>query len=659
VTRLSNITTVAGLDFETYWDQDYTLDKLSTADYIRDPRFETIGVSVVHAGRRFWLEDHQFREFARRVDWSRVGVAAHHAHFDGGILAFHYGIIPGLYFDTLSMSRAVYGPYEKHDLDALARRAGVGRKLDIPPLVKGLRRADMPQALWEEYGVYSLNDAEVMMEALKVMCAGFPRSELALIDATIRMFTQPGFVLDDALLKQVEIDELERRRDLLAQAGVTEKDLGSAPKFVALLEAMGVEVEMKRGKNGPIPAVAKSDPFMQGLLDGDDEDLRVLAEARLAVKSTLNVTRARRLLTLSRGGEPVPVYIAYYRAHTGRWGGSDGVNWQNPERTSKKDARKGRIRKAIMAPPGYKIVVRDSAQGEARTLAWFARQEDLVTAFAQGRDVYSERASMYYGRTINRKLNPEDEIPGLIGKNTTLGGGYGMGFVKFAMELLRGMFGGPRIQFTEDDIVRLNVDAQAFLNNKWKMKRVSEAPTRLDRKAMLVHCIVCDHIITQYRAANDKIVGLWEYLDEIVIPSMADGAEFDIGPGTPGSVRVSKNSIILPNGLALRYDNLRRSGAQWIYDTPRGIRHLYGGKTTENLIQALHRIIVADQMLQIAERWDVKLMSHDEVAALVRAELAERALVEMGQIMKASPWWGPGLPLASDGGIAVRYGDAK
>lgn len=658
MTRLSNIITVIGLDFEAYWDKDYTLKKISTADYIRDPRFETIGVSVIHAGRRFWLEDAQFREFVRRVDWSRVAVAAHHTHFDGGVLAFHYGVVPGFYFDTLSLSRAVYGPYEKHDLDAVAVRTGVGRKMEMPD-TRGMRRVDMPKDFWDTYGVYSLNDADVMLAALKVMCAGFPRAELELIDATIRMFTQPGFVLDDDLLRQVEVDELARRRELLAQAGVTEKDMGSAPKFTALLEALGVEVEMKKGKNGPIPAIAKSDPFMQGLLDGDDDDLRVLAEARLAVKSTLNMTRARRLIKLSCGGQPVPIYIAYYRAHTGRWGGSDGVNWQNPERTSKKDPRKGRVRKALMAPPGYKVVVRDSAQGEARTLAWFARQMDLVEAFAQGRDVYSERASLYYGRTINRKLNPEDEIPGLIGKNTTLGGGYGMGFVKFALELLRGMFGGPRIQFVEADIERLNVDAQAFLNDKWKMKRVSEAPTRLDRKAMQVHCIVCDHIITQYRAASDKIVGLWDYFDKIVIPSMADGAEFDIGPGTPGSVRVSKNSIVLPNGLALRYDNLRRHGAKWVYDTARGIRYLYGGKQTENLIQALHRIIVAEQMLEIAENWDVKLMSHDEVAALVRAEMAERALMEMGQIMKKPPKWGPSLPLASDGGIADRYGDAK
>lgn len=659
MTRLSNIITVVGLDFETFWDQDYTLKKLSTADYIRDPRFETIGVSVIHAGRRFWLEEPQFREFARRVDWSRVGIAAHHTHFDGGILAFHYGAVPGFYFDTLSLSRAVFGPYVKHDLDAMALRCNVGRKLAAPPDTKGFRRAQMTQETWDAYGVYSVNDNVVMMDALKFMCRGFPRNELELIDATVRMFTQPGFVLDDELLRQVEVDELARRRDLLAQAGATEKDMGSAPKFVALLEALGVEVEMKKGKNGLIPAIAKSDPFMQGLLDGEDDDLRVLAEARLAVKSTLNMTRARRLLKLSNGGKPVPIYIAYYRAHTGRWGGSDGVNWQNPERTSKKDPKKGRVRKALMAPPGYKVVVRDSAQGEARTLAWFAKQDDLVAAFAQGRDVYSERASMYYGRTINRKLNPEDEIPGLIGKNTTLGGGYGMGFVKFAMELLRGMFGGPRIQFTEIDIDRLNVNVQAFLDDKFKMKRVSEAPTRLDRKAMLIHCIVCDHIITQYRAASDKIVGLWGYFDEVVIPSMADGAEFDIGPGTPGSVRVSKDSIILPNGLALHYDNLRRHGGKWIYDTPRGLRFLYGGKQTENLIQALHRIIVADQMLEIAERWDVKLMSHDEVAALVRSELAEQALIEMGQIMKAPRKWCPGLPLASDGGIADRYGDAK
>lgn len=659
MSRLKNITAVLGLDFETYWDKDYTLDKLSTTEYIRDPRFEVIGVSVILAGQRYWLEEAQFREFARRADWSRIGVAAHHAHFDCGILSHHYGVVPGFHFDTLSVSRARYGAYVKHDLDAVAERTGAGRKQEIPPETKGLHRADMSPELWARYGDYSLNDAEIMMGALKAMCAGFPRAELELIDMTLRMYTEPGLVLDPELLKQVETDEIARKQELLAQAGVTEKELGSAPKFTALLESFGVEVETKKGKNGPIPAIAKSDPFMQSLLEDSDDDIRLLAEARLAVKSTLNVTRARRLIHMGRGGGPVPVYIAYARAHTHRWAGSDGVNWQNPERTDKKNPKKGRIRRAIMAPPGYVIVVRDSSQVEARFTAWFAGQLDLVAAFAEGRDVYSERASAYYGRPIDRKRNKEDELPGMIGKATVLGCGYRMGFLKFALELLKGMFGAPPIQFTEIDIERLNIDVQAFLNDKFKMKRVSEAATRLDRKSFLVHCIVADYFITQYRTANDRIAALWTYFDRIVIPAMAAGDEMDIGPGTPGSFRVSKDSIVLPSGLLLRYPNLRTHGAKWIYDTNRGIRYLHGGVVTENVSQAACRIIVAYQMLEIGENWDVKLMSHDEVAALVRREHAERALMEMGDIMRKPPYWAPGLPLASAGGYNERYGDVE
>ena len=76
--------TIVTIDFETYYAKDYTLRKLTTEGYIRDPRFEVIGVGVqVGDGPRWWFEEAEFRAWARAVDWSRVAILCHHTHFDG------------------------------------------------------------------------------------------------------------------------------------------------------------------------------------------------------------------------------------------------------------------------------------------------------------------------------------------------------------------------------------------------------------------------------------------------------------------------------------------------------------------------------------------------------------------------------------------------
>ena len=663
---------LVGIDFETYYDDVYSLKKLSTTAYIRDPRFQTIGVSVISGAQRHWFSEQTFLRWCGQVDWARTAMAAHHTNFDGAIMAWKYGIYPAFYIDTMGISRGLHGPFVRHDLDAIGIRERAGRKMEMPPWVKGLRYENMTPAQWQEYGTYSVNDAEVCMRALGKMLPRIPYRELELMDLMVRMYTRPLLRLDEDLCREIGRDELDRREKLLAELKLDPKTFSSADKFAALLESMGVEVEMKQGKpqkivHAPgveefqprkIPALAKTDPFMQELLESEDDTIRTLAEARLAFKSTTNLTRSQTFLALGAGGQALPAYYGYGRAHTYRPGGGDGANWTNLERTNKRNPKKGRLRKAIVAPDGYMCAVRDSSQVEARFTAWVFDQTDLVEAFAQGRDVYSEQASSYYGRPVDRKNNPDDEVPGLIGKASILGCGYGMGFLKFALELLKGQF-GPPVQFTEADVEKLGVDARAFLDDKWKVKKALEAPTRLDRRAMLVHCMVADYFVSRYRLKNNRIEAGWEYLNETVIPAMAAGDEMTFGPGNLPLFRVTKDRLWLPNGMPLRYNNLRRVGKEWFFDTARGSRKLYGGKLTENFSQAFCWIIVSGQALQIAKVLPVVMMTYDEVVSVVPEAHATVALQFMGEIMKRAPTSAPGLPLASDGGIHKRYGEAK
>ena len=100
---------VITLDFETFFDTQYSLTRMSEVDYILDPRFETImcavkvdnSQSTVHIGH-----ENVAARFAQ-IDWANSAFLSHNARFDASILAWRFGIRPALYLDTLSMARAV------------------------------------------------------------------------------------------------------------------------------------------------------------------------------------------------------------------------------------------------------------------------------------------------------------------------------------------------------------------------------------------------------------------------------------------------------------------------------------------------------------------------------------------------------------------------
>ena len=129
------------------------------------------------------------------------------------------------------------------------------------------------------------------------------------------------------------------------------------------------------------------------LLTHQDERVQSLVAARLGNKSTLEETRTQRFIDIAKRGL-LPVPVRYYAAHTGRWGGDDKINLQNlPSR----GANANMLKRGIIAPQGHSIIDADSAQIEARVLAWLAEQDDLTEAFAKGEDVYKNMASRIYG----------------------------------------------------------------------------------------------------------------------------------------------------------------------------------------------------------------------------------------------------------------------
>ena len=683
-------------DMECFYDNDYSLSKMTTEHYLRDPRMEEILWSIKwNDTKSFWLlPDRAAHFFKHDVDWANTALICHHSHFDGARLNWGHDCRPALHIDTLSMARIIDGPKAGNSLHDLCIRHGVGAKGDYVTFAKGKHLADFTKEELAAYGAYSCNDADRTYDLAQKFLPLLPMHELQLIDKTIRMFTEPVFVGDTEKLRGAVITEWERKIELLRRVnllcsacggfgvnpdlfppiegnsppckkceglGVDKKPIGSNEQFANLLRAFGVEPETKPSptSGAPIYAFARTDAAMQELLEHPDEGVRFLAEARVGIKSNIIETRAQRFLGCAQRG-PMPVYLAHGGAHTRRPSGGDSMNWLNMSKHNDKRPEMTVLRQSVMAPPGHKIVTADSKQGEARILAWLADQRDLVDAFAQGRDVYSEHASTIYGRPIDRVNVKEDYIPGQVGKIGILSYGFGAGWYKSATELLKGALGAPPIQFTQKDVDALQVDTSRFYNNPKKVQLVDQMPSRLGLNDRLIHCAVSEALIQRYRAKYQKICGkegFWNLM-ESAINAMIEGREMVFG--AHGIFRTSKERIDGPTGMWLDYRGIQRdNNGEASYFDGRQRTKIYGSLLTENIVQHTHRLIVAEQLLAVSEVVKVALWPYDEVVCVVPDEAAEMALQFMLQVMKKTPSWAPGLPLDSEGGIGDNYAEAS
>ena len=675
---------LVSIDFETFYDNDYTLTKLSTSEYIRDARFEALMMGVkVGRGKRKVIPGPKIKAFLKTIDWKAHTLLCHNTQFDGFILSHHYGVVPKRYYCSLSMARGLHSNEIGAGLEEVSVHYGRGGKLKgALEAMKGKHYVDLvKEGIYETGAEYCGVDVDEMHEVFKLMVDEMPRDEMDLIHLTCRVFCDPVLGVDIPRVQAELARELEHRRGLLttlidaplyeadvkltkaeklaAPEGseartilITKKVVGSSEKFADLLRHEGVEPPIKispawmkkpsaeRTDEGKWAyAFAKDDAEFINLPDDVEKlstglnlnkkadvkrlaqrqaRLRALVDTRLAVKSTTNVTRAQRFLVAGANGMRLPVGYAYYRAHTGRWGGNNKMNMQNL-------TRGGELRKSIIAQAAHVICVVDSGQIEARVNGWLWGQDDLMDAFrasdtwdkskgvARGndRDAYCKFGDLVYGREITT----EDKTERFVGKVCVLGLGFQMGAAKLQITLAKGALGGPPVFFTLDQ---------------------------------------CQRIINAYRRKNHRIAAGWEICKGI-IEDMAFGRT-----GSHGPISWEANTIWLPNGMALKYPNLKKrlndkGWDEWTYQSGDQTKKIYGGLLCENIVQALARIIVAKQMLMIDQKHRVVLTTHDEVGAHVKAKLGPAATAFMLKVMKTPLEWCHDIPLNAEGDFDVCY----
>jgi hypothetical protein len=629
-----------GVDFETYYDGDYSLKKMENAQYVMDARFEIIGVSVkFETLPTIWVtgELEEIRTELAKIPWDKVRMISHNARFDASILEWRLGLKAAKYLCTMVGSRPHYvGKVGSVGLGNLAEYLKLGKKGDIVTMMQGLHREDLPAQHMADYAEYCKQDTDLSVGIAKNLLTILPEDELELIDLTLKKYLRPQLMLDNQKLVE-RIDELGRQEtallnDMNKKYGLELADFRSRTRFAGHLGKL-IAVPMKPGKSKKHPdkqtyAFAKDDLEFKRLLAHQWEKVRDLVSAKLALSSTMEYSRLVRLLDLStvmNGMLPVP--LVYYGAHPGRLSGDEKINMQNLPRVVRDKATKaikrGHLRFAVVAQPGYEIVAGDFSNIEARMVATLAEQWDLVEAFRTGRDVYAEFATKIYGYAIDNKTHEKERF---VGKTCILGLGYGMGWAKFQLKMAQ----------------------EGIIIDEREAKR----------------------IVYLYRETYGNIPKLWAKLEFMMSKFVTEPT----GMFVWGPLTFLHERIILPNGMPIMYPDLKRTPDglkfksrkyQAIMDPDETSAYaegskIWGGHICENVSQGLARIVATGAELRLAKRnLRAPLQVHDELVYHIPKILVAQVIPVIDYEMTRPVEWLPNLPIAVEIHHGPTYGDAK
>lgn len=649
---------VAVLDFETYFNKDYNLSKMSTVEYVTDPRFEELGLSahVIQAKLPYQeITPHFWRDIALYLRWLQgqygnnlegCTVLSQNAAFDGLILCLHHNILPPYYVDLLGLARH-WDPRPRNDLASLAKRKGLPPKGDTKqftglhwesklqrsndPTLFPIREPGMSDKTREALAEYSNHDVWLEAELFKhyMPLLSNPATELPLIRHTLGLFWTPRLQVDvneaNRLIAAMETQEA----NALATVDCTHKEISGNISFQRLLQdALAPEpVPMKSGKRGPVLAIAKADLEREILLHHERLRVRQLMEARIAIKSW--PLHRKRVISIRNQAETrgnlLSILLKYCGAHTGRWSGSEGINPQNLGAHSK-DALINGVRRIITAPPEHVLVIADASQIEARVNVQLAGQEDMIQAFARGDPIYCQFASEILGFTVRKVV--KSDPPALakvlkqwrqLGKIGVLGCGYGMG-----------------------------ADAlQIFAKASYGIDLSPEMAYR---------------IVRHYRTHNAKVVAFW-YDVENAFTYVTRYPEKTWELSDLRFHRTDNTTIItLPSSRQLHYPDVQVVGEgrdrTILWPNPRNNSQtrMWGGFLVENIVQAVSRDILAEAILRCEHQAvPIALHVHDEVLGVVPKDRATRALKICIDALRTPPTWAINYPLNAEGMVTERY----
>ena len=614
------------LDVETYFDKDYNLKKLSTYDYVTDDRFNQLGWAVKKND-----DPATFGQTLPRFDYKNLTVIMHNAKFDALVLALKYGIYPPFIIDTLDLARHIE-PRWSNSLADLCKRHGLVEKGETKQF-EGLHFDTLDADLWMKLHRYATNDAERTHDLLGILLPKLsnPAFELELATWTRNLFIKPVlcFAVDRARVLRGQMqDEVTTALD---RVGRTEKQIRSEAQFTGDLRLAldPEEPPFKQGKKKQLLAIAKTDPGYSYLLNHPREEVRHLMEARVGAKSwPTHTKRIERLRQMHRAaGDRLPIPLKYHGAHTGRWAGEEKVNTQNL--TARGDELAVQTRTLIEAPKGYVLCITDQSQIEARGLDWLAEQNDMLRAFAEGRQIYCEFAAKLCGHFVRKPEKTDSEAVAEwhsthrgMGKVGILGCGYGMGW-KRLIEYAKNTF-------------HLDISPK-----------------------------MAQGIVKLYRRTHSMVVLFWEKVERAFRMATQTGQAYELEYGLRFFRDGNATMIQLPSGRRLHYIGAKVEGTtrrpQLVMPNPRAHGekkiHMWGGYLAENIVQAVSRDLLAVSILRIENELGLRIPMtvHDDISIMVPEDEVAVYQPQIEEIACDPPAWAEGLPIAVESKVSKRY----
>jgi len=624
-------TSTLAVDFETYYDRDYSLKKMDAYSYVHHPKFDCYLMSVyghVPITALAHLESDECPPPYVLFQWCGHPKDFQHWHlFEGATLVAHNAAFDSLVFKRLQQQR-IAPPF----LQNLRWRctAAMAVYFSAPRSLKGAckqllnidvdktqRSKASGQSGADLFGnealkTYALEDARLCFLLWDTFRDFWPAEEQALATLTFE-WGQQGIGVDLQTLEK-SIQTLEKQRFDAVQKLPWVEDFNEDTPLSHRQLALAC-----REAGIPCPvSLAMDDPDCEAWEEKYGPEYPWVNAMRIFRRTNMLLSRfytvRNRLVVFGRDGSPsrppsdtchptpdtcfrFPYALKYFGAVPGRWSGDAGFNVQNMPRGELFGAD---LRSCFQPSEGNVFIIADLCQIEPRILAWIIEDEAFLSMVRSGVDIYEAHARATMGYSDSRPLKEVDPVKRALAKARVLGLGYGCGPQKFVSVAKK--LGGLDITFA-----------------------------------------AAKKIVDDFRTKNRKISGLWCRLDR----------DFRLSAGGDYTVE-------LPSGRALRYfDTVKTPRGFYTAKTERGgvSRSLYGCLLTENIVQATARDLFAEHLLQIHRAGIGRIVFHvhDEVIVEVPEARAEEACAQIQTIMSTTPDWLSGCPVAAEAGIFKRY----
>lgn len=686
-----NILTV---DFETYYDREYSLSKMTMIEYIMDGRFQPIMMSYAINDEpiKNVIGYPKIKEVLDGIDWGNTVLNAQNTAFDATIIRARFGHTARYYTDTMAMARVTAAHvFEGASLGAIAKVLQANG-VEVPPKGKEVQSAlgmhlynayqgtpylalkatadknevQRGHELLMGYVEYCNNDVHLAREAFKYFTKMITPDEMQYGDMILKCYIEPSLYLDLPIIEE-EIQRIHERDEQRAR-DVANKYFGgnqaelrsvcrSVPKFTEFLQGLGGVLEHEidedtdyafiipskySEKKGRVePCYSKTFPPVIEMCDRMDE-IGDIFRTKLALSSSIELSRAERFRAIAKIGCGFGMPYIVSGAHTHRLGGSQKINVMNLS-SGRKEGQSNALKRSIVAPQGHQVVVFDSSQIELRTGSYIAGDYATLNLFLAGKDPYSQQASLIYGgdpdeikKLAKSGIEPYTSIQRPAGKASLLSNIYGTGAVGFM--------------------------------NYAKLMGVDMTLEE------------AQHIVKVYRETHPEVVATWNACDVALRNMIAgasgyfggpdgrlfyyDGARMNHGVRMPG-IRLPDGNWLNYHCLSMRereypdgstkmnyaYRGLKEGRIQWIYT--------YAARIFENCNQALAFAVMKYQALLINQRYKIVLNTHDEWGIVVKDEEVEQAKEYMQWCMRQVPEWAKGLPVDCEGDASRHYGDCK